>query len=63
MMQWEFEEVEAVETWQQLLSSQALDIGLFAAFAALALTSFFRKSVSTTASSLKTLVDSRSVSE
>ena len=45
MMQWEFEEVEVVETWQQLLSSQALDIGLFVAFAALALTSFFRKSV------------------
>lgn len=45
MMQWEFEEVEVVETWQTLLSSQALDIVLFGAFAALALTSFFRKSV------------------
>src|SRR5687767_10478953 len=45
MNQWQFEETEVVETWQHLLSSQALDIGLFAAFAVLALTSFFRKSV------------------
>src|SRR5437870_5616511 len=43
---WAFEEDEApVETWQQLLANQAVDIGLFTAFAALALTSFFRKSV------------------
>jgi NosR/NirI family transcriptional regulator, nitrous oxide reductase regulator len=43
---WAFEEEETqVETWQQLVKDQALDIGLFAAFAALALTSFFRKSV------------------
>jgi polyferredoxin len=44
MMQWEFEETEVVETWQQLLSSQALDVGLFVAFAVLAMVSFFRKS-------------------
>jgi hypothetical protein len=43
---WNFEEEEEpIETWQQLVSSQAVDIGMFAAFAALALTSFFRKSV------------------
>jgi polyferredoxin len=43
---WEFEEDEApIETWQQLVSDQALDLGLFSAFAALALISFFRKSV------------------
>lgn len=43
---WNFEdEEEPVETWQQLVSSQASDIALFAAFAALALVSFFRKSV------------------
>jgi polyferredoxin len=43
---WQFEEDEApVETWGQLIGSQAVDIGLFGAFAALALTSFFRKSV------------------
>ncbi len=43
---WEFEEDdEPVETWQQLVTDQALDLGLFAAFAGLALTSFFRKSV------------------
>jgi polyferredoxin len=44
---WEFEdEAEApVETWRQLVRDQAIDLGLFAAFAALALTSFFRKSV------------------
>ena len=43
---WNFEdEEEPVETWQQIVRSQAVDIGLFAAFAALALTSFFRKSV------------------
>jgi polyferredoxin len=43
---WAFEEEETpVETWQQLVKDQALDIGFFAGFAALALTSFFRKSV------------------
>jgi polyferredoxin len=43
---WQFEEDEApVETWRQLIGSQAVDIGLFGAFAALALASFFRKSV------------------
>ena len=43
---WQFEEEEApVETWQQIVAGQAVDLGLFAAFAALALTSFFRKSV------------------
>ena len=45
MNQWEFEEEVVVETWQQLVSSQAVDLALFAAFAVLALTSFFRKSV------------------
>jgi NosR/NirI family nitrous oxide reductase transcriptional regulator len=43
---WNFEEdEEPVETWQQIVGSQAVDLVLFAAFAALALTSFFRKSV------------------
>jgi hypothetical protein len=43
---WNFEDhEEPVETWQQIVRSQAADIGLFAAFSALALTSFFRKSV------------------
>ena len=43
---WEFEDEEApVETWQQIVASQSVDLALFAAFAALALTSFFRKSV------------------
>ncbi len=43
---WGFEEeVAPVETWRQLVASQAADLVLFAAFAALALTSFFRKSV------------------
>ena len=43
---WQFEEDEApVETLQQLAADQGVDIGLFAGFAALALTSFFRKSV------------------
>ena len=43
---WGFEEEETpVETWQQLVTDQALDLGLFTAFTALALTSFFRKSV------------------
>ncbi len=43
---WAFEEEdEPVETWRQLVTDQAVDIGWFVAFAALALTSFFRKSV------------------
>jgi polyferredoxin len=43
---WNFEdEDEPVETWQQIVRGQAVDLALFAAFAALALTSFFRKSV------------------
>ena len=43
---WNFEEDdEPVETWPQIVRGQAVDLGLFAAFAALALTSFFRKSV------------------
>ncbi len=43
---WEFEdEDEPVETWRQLVTDQAADLGWFVAFAALALTSFFRKSV------------------
>ena len=45
MNQWGFEEEVVVETWQQLVSSQAVDLVLFTAFAVLALTSFFRKSV------------------
>jgi polyferredoxin len=45
MNQWAFEEAEPVETWAQLVSGQAVDLGVFAAFAALALTSFFLKSV------------------
>jgi len=35
----------AVEGWREILRPQALDLALFAAFAALALVSFFRKSV------------------
>ena len=43
---WQFEdEEEDVETWSALLRDQAGDMLLFAAFAALALVSFFRKSV------------------
>lgn len=43
---WNFEdEEEEVETWGTLLRDQAVDLLLFAAFAALALYSFFRKSV------------------
>ena len=45
MNQWEFEEEVVVETWQQIVGSQAVDLAAFTAFAALALTSFFRKSV------------------
>ena len=43
---WAFDEDdEPVEMWQQLVADQAVDLGLFAGFATLALTSFFRKSV------------------
>ena len=43
---WNFEdEEEEVETWGTLLRDQAVDLLLFAAFAALAMVSFFRKSV------------------
>ena len=43
---WNFEdEDEPVESWQELVRAQAADIGLFTGFAALALVSFFRKSV------------------
>jgi NosR/NirI family nitrous oxide reductase transcriptional regulator len=37
--------VDAVETWLDILGPQALDLALLAAFVALALVSFFRKSV------------------
>src|SRR5205085_11332083 len=44
--QWRFEADDApVETWRQIVGAQAADLGLFAGFAALALTSFFRQSV------------------
>lgn len=43
---WQFEDdPEATETWGALLRDQAADLLLFAAFASLALVSFFRKSV------------------
>lgn len=43
---WGFaEDAAEVETWSHLLADQALDLVLFAAFAGLALVSFFRKSV------------------
>lgn len=43
---WQFEDdLEATETWGALLRDQAVDLLLFAAFASLALVSFFRKSV------------------
>jgi polyferredoxin len=43
---WDFDdEEEAVPTWRELVGAQALDLGGFAAFTALALVSFFRKSV------------------
>jgi len=35
----------AVEGWREILQPQLLDLGLFGAFIALALVSFFRKSV------------------
>ena len=42
---WDFEDDDVVaETWATLLQDQASDLILFTAFAALALTSFFRKS-------------------
>ena len=45
MNPWGFEDVAPVETWQQIVASQWVDLAMFAAFAALALISFFRKSV------------------
>ena len=42
---WGFDDDEPVETWGSLLRDQAPDLGLFTAFAALAMVSFFRKSV------------------
>ena len=42
---WGFEnDEEDVETWATLLEDQAVDLGLFVAFATLAMVSFFRKS-------------------
>ena len=45
MNPWQFEDAAPVETWTHIVGGQAIDLALFAAFAALALTSFFRKSV------------------
>jgi polyferredoxin len=43
---WQFaDDAAPVETWRDIIRSQAADILLFVAFAALALVSFFRKSV------------------
>jgi polyferredoxin len=43
---WKFaDEEEEAESWRELLTGQAVDMALFAACAALALVSFFRKSV------------------
>ena len=42
--QWNFSDDEAVPTWTDDLKDQAADLALFAAFAVLALVSFFRKS-------------------
>jgi polyferredoxin len=43
---WNFEDDEdEAETWGSLIRDQASDLGMFAAFAALTLVSFFRKSV------------------
>ena len=43
---WQFDDdEEPAETWQQVVASQWVELAMFAAFAALALTSFFRKSV------------------
>jgi polyferredoxin len=41
---WGFDDVQAVETWRDILRPQALDLVLLAAFIAFALVSFFRKS-------------------
>src|SRR5713226_759869 len=37
--------LDAVETWQDILAPQAIDLAVLVAFLALALVSFFRKSV------------------
>ena len=43
---WQFEDDEEdVESWNQLVATQATDLGLFSAFAVLVLVSFVRKSV------------------
>jgi polyferredoxin len=42
---WGFDDVQAVETWADILRPQAVDIALVSAFIAFALVSFFRKSV------------------
>ena len=43
---WEFDdEAEQEPGWREIAGAQALDLGLFAAFTALAMVSFFRKSV------------------
>jgi NosR/NirI family transcriptional regulator, nitrous oxide reductase regulator len=42
--QWNFSDEEAVPSWTDDLKDQAVDLALFAAFAVLALVSFFRKS-------------------
>jgi NosR/NirI family transcriptional regulator, nitrous oxide reductase regulator len=42
--QWNFSDEEAVPSWTDDLKEQAVDLALFAAFAVLALVSFFRKS-------------------
>jgi NosR/NirI family transcriptional regulator, nitrous oxide reductase regulator len=42
---WGFDDVQAVETWQDILRPQAVDLLLVSAFIIFALISFFRKSV------------------
>jgi polyferredoxin len=43
---WDFpDEQDEVPGWRQLLGTQAVDLGLFAAFASLALVGFFKKSI------------------
>jgi len=42
---WGFDDVQAVETWQDILRPQALDLLVVSAFIVFALISFFRKSV------------------
>ena len=42
---WQFDDDEDVESWSQLVADQATDLGLFSAFAVLALVGFVRKSV------------------